>query len=131
MNNISSYQWYRVGRAVSAIGCAAVFITACATSLPPPTEQLAVSKSALANAVSAGGNEYAAVEMRSAQEKMERANQAIAKEDYASARLLAEEAQVDARLAEKKAHSAKAEKAAVAMQDDIRVLREEINRKTK
>jgi len=127
MNNMSSYQWYQV---VGAIGCTAVLISGCA-SLPPPTEQLAVSKSALANAVSAGGNEYAAVEMRSAQEKMERANQAVAKEDYANARKLAEEAQVDARLAEKKAHSAKAEKAAVAMQDDIRVLREEINRKTK
>ena len=128
MNNISSYQWYRVA---GVIGCAAVFMTGCATNFPPPTEQLAVSKSALANAVSAGGNEFAAVEMRAAQEKMERANQAVAKEDYETARRLAEEAQADARLAEKKADSAKAQKAAVAMQDDIRVLREEINRKTK
>lgn len=127
MNNISSYQWIR---AAGAITCTAVFMVGCA-SLPPPTEQLAVSKSALANAVSAGGNEYAAVEMRSAQEKMERANQAVAKEDYENARWLAEEAQADARLAEKKSHSAKAQKAAIAMQDDIRVLREEINRKTK
>ena len=127
MNNLSSYPWLR---AVGAIGCAAAFIGGCA-SLPPPTEQLAVSKSALANAVSAGGNEYAAVEMRTAQEKMERASQAVAKEDYEHARWLAEEAQADARLAEKKANSAKAQKAAIAMQDDIRVLGEEINRKTK
>lgn len=128
MNYISSYPWLR---SVGVLGCAAVFITGCATSLPPPTEQLAVSKSAVANAVSAGGTEYAAVEMRSAQEKMERANQAVAKEDYENARWLAEEAQADARLAEKKSHSAKAQQAALAMQDDIRVLREEINRKTK
>lgn len=128
MNHISSYPWLR---SVGVLGCAAVFITGCATSLPPPTEQLAVSKSAVANAVSAGGTEYAAVEMRSAQEKMERANQAVAKEDYENARWLAEEAQADARLAEKKSHSAKAQQAALAMQDDIRVLREEINRKTK
>lgn len=127
MNKLSSYQWYR---AVGAIGCAAVVIAGCA-SVPPPTEQMAVSKSALANAVSAGGSEYAPVEMRTAQEKMDRANRAMDKEDYENARWLAEEAQADARLAEKKAQSAKAQKAASVVQDDIRVLREEINRKSK
>ena len=62
---------------------------------------------------------------------MDGANRAMAKEDYDVARALAEEAQTDARLAEQKAHSAKAQKAAAVMQDDIRVLREELNRKTK
>lgn len=127
MNKISSYQWYR---AAGAIGCAAIVIAGCA-SIPPPTEQMAVSKSAIANAVSAGGSEYAPVEMRTAQEKMDRANRAMEKEDYENARWLAEEAQADARLAEKKAQSAKAQKAASVMQDDIRVLREEMNRKSK
>jgi hypothetical protein len=127
MNKFFSDQWYRT---VGAIGCAAVVIAGCA-SIPPPTEQMAVSKSALANAVSAGGSEYAPVEMRTAQEKMDRANRAMDKEDYENARWLAEEAQADARLAEKKAQSAKAQKAASVMQDDIRVLREEINRKSK
>lgn len=127
MNKISSYRWYR---AAGAIGCAAVVIAGCA-SIPPPTEQMAVSKSAIANAVSAGGSEYAPVEMRTAQEKMDRANRAMEKEDYENARWLAEEAQADARLAEKKAQSAKAQKAASVMQDDIRVLREEMNRKSK
>lgn len=127
MNKISSYQWYRVA---GAIGCAAVVIAGCA-GVPPPKEQMAVSKSAIANAVSAGGSEYAPVEMRTAQEKMDRANRAMEKEDYENARWLAEEAQADARLAEKKAQSAKAQKAASVMQDDIRVLHEEINRKSK
>jgi uncharacterized protein DUF4398 len=127
MNYFSGYQWHR---AVGEIGCAAVVIAGCA-SIPPPTEQMAVSRSALANAVSAGGSEYAPVEMRTAQEKMDRANRAMDKEDYENARWLAEEAQADARLAEKKAQSAKAEKAANAMQDGLRVLREEIDRKSK
>lgn len=124
MNNISYGQ--RI-RAAGVVTCTAILIVGCA-SLPPPTEQMAVSQSAITNAVSAQGHEFAPVEMRSAQEKMERANQAVAKEDYVRARWLAEEAQTDARLAEKKSHSAKAQKAAIAMQDDIRVLREEINR---
>ena len=126
MNIFSSYRYVTFG----AIACAVLVISGCA-SAPAPTEQMAVSKSAIANAVSAGGSEYAAVEMRSAQEKMDRANLAIAREDYEHARWLAEEAQADARLAEKKAHSGKAQKAASVMQADIRALREEIDRKSK
>ena len=124
---MSSYQWYR---AVGAIGVAAVVMAGCA-SVPKPTEQIAVSKSAITNAVRAGGAEHAPVELKTAQDKMDQANRAMVKEDYEDARRLAEEAQVDARLAEKKAESAKARKAALVMGDDIRVLREEINRKSK
>ena len=125
---MSSHQWYRVA---GAIGCTAVLMAGCASNGPKPTEQIAVSKSAVANAVAAGGSEYAPVEMRNAQDKLDRAHRAMDKEDYVNARWLAEEAQVDARLAEKKAQSAKAQKAAIVMGDDIRVLREEINRKSK
>lgn len=127
MSRISVYQWYR---SVGAIIFAAVFVAGCA-GVPPPKEQMAVSKAAIANAVSAGGSEYAPLEMRSAQEKMDRANRAMEKEDYDTARSLAEQAQADARLAEKKAESAKAQKAASVMQEDNRVLREELARKNK
>ena len=124
---MSSHQCYRT---LAAIGLAAVVMAGCA-SAPKPTEQIAVSNSAITNAARAGGTEYAPVEMAAARDKMARANQAMAKEDYEDARRLAEEAQVDARLAEKKAESAKARQAALAMSEDIRVLREEINRKTR
>lgn len=127
MYTISRFQRHL---AFSAIGCAAIVVAGCA-SVPPPTEQMAVSRSAIANAVSAGGSEYAPVEMRAAQEKMDLANRAMGKEDFENARRLAEAAQADARLAEKKAESAKAQKAASVTQDDIRVLREEMNRKGK
>lgn len=127
MNQVFHCQRYL---AAGAIGCAIALMAGCA-SVPPPTEQIAVSKSAIANAVSAGGSEFAPVEMRSAQEKLDRANAAMGKEDYENARQLAEEAQVDARLAEKKAQSAKARQSASVMQEDIRVLRDELNRKSK
>jgi hypothetical protein len=128
MNRISSSQWRA---AIAATGCATALAFAGCASLPPPTEQIAVSKSAISNAAAAGGAEYAPVEMRSARDKMEGADRAMVKEDYVVARNLAEEAQSDARLAEKKAQSAKAEKAALVTQEDNRVLREEMNRKTK
>jgi hypothetical protein len=115
--------------ALAAIGCAAL-IAGCA-SVPPPTDQIAVSRLAIANAVQAGGAEYAPVEMRAAQDKMDRAGRAMEKKDYDDARTLAEQAQADARLAEKKAESGKALKSAGVVQEDVRVLREEINRKNK
>ena len=124
---MSNHQWYRVA---GAIGVAAVVMAGCA-SVPKPTEQIAVSNAAITSASRAGGAEHAPVEMKTAQDKMTQANRALDKEEYESARWLAEEAQADATLAEKKAESAKARKAAIVMGDDIRVLREEINRKSK
>lgn len=117
-------------RTLAGVGCAAVLLAACATT-PPPTEQLAESRAEVATAASAGGSEYAAPEMAAAQDKLNRANQAMVAENYQRARWLAEEAQVDAKLAAAKARSAKAQKAAQALQEDIRILREEINLKNK
>src|SRR4051812_49278934 len=122
MNNVFGFP---IPRALGAVALAAMLAAGC-SSVPPPKEQMAVSKSAIANAVSAGGSEYAPVEMRSAQEKMDRANRAMNKEEYETARGLAEEAQADARLAEKKAQAGKAQKAASVTRDDVRVLREEM-----
>ncbi len=125
MNTSFRSQW---SLAVGA--CAAVILAGCA-SVPAPTEQMAVSKSAIANAASAGGGEAAPVEMRSAQDKLDRANRAMGRKDYVEARQLAEAAQVDARLAEKKAESTKAGRSAAVIQEDLRVLREELERKTR
>jgi len=123
-NQISSYQMTH-SFAVSV--AATIFITSCA-SIPPPTEQMAVPKVAVSNASSAGGNEYAPLELKSAMNKMAGAEQAMAAEDYAHARQLAEQAQVDAQLAAATALSAKAQKAANVLQEDNRVLRQEIDR---
>jgi Domain of unknown function (DUF4398) len=110
------------------IPIASVFAASCA-SIPPPTEQVAVSTAAVAHAVSAGGPELAPMEMRTAREKLDRANVAMVAKDYERALSLAQEAQVDAQLAETKSLSSKAQKAASSLQEDSRALREEINRK--
>jgi predicted S18 family serine protease len=105
-------------------------VVGCA-SVPPPIEQMAVTKLAITNAMEAGSAEYAAGDLRAAQEKMTQANTAMTQEDYPKARWLAEQAQADARLAEKKSQAAKAQRAAATTAEDSRVLREELNRKTK
>ena len=125
MKNISKYHWYRT---MSGIGFAAALISGCAT-IEPPTEQMAVSKVAVSNATNAGGNEFAPAEMRAAQDKLERATQAMTTKDYKNAQVLAEQAEADAQLALAKARSAKAQKAALTIQEDSRVLRQELERK--
>ena len=126
MTTTSKHPWYR---ATLGIGVIAIAIAGCAT-IQPPTEQLAVSKLAVSNAASAGGNEYAAAEMRAAQDKLDRANQAMTAKDYANAESLAEQAQADAQLATAKARTGKAQKAAATVQEDSRVLRNELDRKS-
>ncbi|HEX5357156.1 MAG TPA: DUF4398 domain-containing protein [Aquabacterium sp.] len=115
---------------LAAVMVTGVWVAACATT-PPPTEQLAVSTAALARAVTAGAGEAAPMEMRLARDKLEGARIAMQGKDYEVARKLALEAQVDAQLAEAKAQSSRAGKAAGVVQEDSRVLREELERKSK
>nr|WP_307730440.1 DUF4398 domain-containing protein [Massilia violaceinigra] len=90
-----------------------------------------MSKNAVENAVSAGAADLAPEEINAARTKMMQANQALAAKDYKLARELATQAQADAKLAQSKANSAKATTAANALQDDLRVLREEVDRANK
>ena len=89
---------------------------------------LAVADAAVSDAITAGGPEYAAVDFRNAQRRLDRAHDALALGDYIAARQLAEEAEVDARLAATRARSAKAVRAAAEVQASIRALREELER---
>jgi len=114
--------------------CAAIVLTLAACASPekaPATADVAVSKNAVENAVSAGAADLAPVEINAARSKMMRANQALAAKDYTLARSLATEAQADAKLAQSKANSAKATAAADALNADLRVLREEVDRANK
>ena len=85
----------------------------CATA-PAPAEQIAVSNAAMARAEMAGAPELAPVEMRVAREKLARLDAAMAAKDYRHALWLAQETQADAELAEVRARSAKATRAAAA-----------------
>jgi NADH:ubiquinone oxidoreductase subunit B-like Fe-S oxidoreductase len=124
--HLKSYQMmHRIGVTVAV----AIFMAGCA-STPAPIEQMAISRAAVSNASSAGGNEFAPLQLKSAMEKMDGAERAMTEKKYDQARQLAEQAQVDAQLAEATARSAKAQKAADAIQEDSRVLRQEIDRKT-
>ncbi len=121
---LKSYQMSRIGLTVAA----AIFMAGCA-STPAPVEQMAVSRAAVNAASSAGANEFAPLQLKSAMEKMGGAEHAMTEKNYVQARQLAEQAQADAQLAEAKARSAKAQQAADAVNESSRVLRQEIDRK--
>lgn len=112
------------------ISVAAAIILAGCASTPPPLEQIAVSKASIVNASGAGSEEFAPREIKSAREKMAAVESAMKEKDYVLADQLAKEAQVDAQLATAIARSAKAKKAADTIQEDSRILRKEIERKT-
>lgn len=120
---ITSSRWLS-----ALLGFAAVLAVGCSSLKTPATADVAVSKAAVDNAAGAGGVQYAPVEMMAARDKMALANKAMADKDYKLARELAAQAEVDAKLAQSKANSAKAQAAANALQDDIRVLRTELER---
>jgi hypothetical protein len=104
-------------------------LTACA-STPVPNEQMAVATAAVAQASSAGTGAMAPDALRVAVDKLAKARAALAAGDHDRARRLAEQAELDAQVAEMQAQSARASVAAKESEDAARVLREEINRKT-
>ncbi|MBD8474189.1 DUF4398 domain-containing protein [Pseudomonas sp. CFBP 8770] len=115
------------GLKLAALALGTTFVLAgCAGK--PPTEQYAVTQSAVNSAVSAGGTEYAAVEMKAAQDKFKQAEIAMHDENYGKAKMLAEQAEWDARLAERKAQAGKAAKAVQDARQGVQDLREEAER---
>lgn len=114
-------------RMACILACYTILLAGC-ESIPAPTEQLVASKAAVNTALSAGGNELAPLQLKSAIDKMEAAERAMGDKNYVLARQLAEEAQIDAQLAEAMARTNKAQKAADALQESSRVLRQEIDR---
>lgn len=110
------------------VATASVILIASCVGISAPTEQMAVSKVAVINATSSGGNEFAPLLLKSAMEKLDGAERAMAAKNYLQARQLAEQAQVDAQLAATTARSTKAQKAAGALEEGNQVLRQEIDR---
>lgn len=117
-------------RLSASLAVAGLALVACASTTPPPNGEIEASNAAIAAATGAGGMEWAPSEMRSAQEKLNRAKQAVTDRDNDRAVTLARESLADARLAEAKANSAKARKSATELAESNRVLNEEVQRKS-
>jgi hypothetical protein len=109
----------------AAAGIAAAVASGCA-SVPPPKAELAVSEAAVAKAQEARAYEFAPLQFNAAQEKLMNAKLAMEREEYETARQLAEQAEVDANLAYYSARNALAQRSAAELQQSIETLRKEL-----
>lgn len=112
--------------AAIAIGAAAMLVTACATNTQTGGEPLA--ESAIRQAEAAGADAYAPLQLDRAKAKMQQARVLRESKDHDQANRLEQQARVDAELAELKARSAKADKAMNELEENMRLLRQELER---
>lgn len=111
-----------------ALASSLLILAGCASS-PKPVEKLAVAESAVARASTTTTSENAPAELQIAIAKLASARDAAEREDYARAAELAEQAEVDAQVAQLHAQSVRSRRSADESKNAAEALREEINRK--
>lgn len=115
----------------SATAALALGTLAACSSTPAPTEEMALARATVTRVAAAPATATTApADLQRAQEKLILAEKAMAQQDYRNARRLATEAEVDARVAETRADAARNATNLAQVQDSIRALQEEINRRS-
>jgi len=109
---------------VAACAAALLALAACAAN-PVADEKIAVAKASVARAEGSGAPELAPVELAAARGKLARAEQANTAHDALPATQLAEQANVDAELAEATAQQQRSHKAAMEFDTSMETLRQE------
>ena len=99
-------------------------VAGCA-SAPPPTEEMAAAELAVRQVQNSPAQTHAPAELRQARNKFEEAEQAMGSEDYIRARRLAEQAVVDAQLADVKADAAISKASVESIEQTINALESE------
>lgn len=111
-----------------AILVAMIMVAGACANTKPPTDQVAKSQAAIDQAEQVGARNYAPLEIREAKKKLDQARDLIDQKKYEQAQRLADQAAVDAELAETKTLSEKAQKAVRELRESIKILKEEITR---
>jgi uncharacterized protein DUF4398 len=119
---------YKFYCAYKVCAFALVAVAGCATT-PPPTEQLAAARAMVSQAQPLAVND-APADLHTAQAKLASAEAAMQRGDYALARRFAEQAEVDARLAWTTAEDVRAQRAAAEVDQGVKALRDEVQRRT-
>ncbi|MDZ7790424.1 MAG: DUF4398 domain-containing protein [Xanthomonadales bacterium] len=110
------------------VGVLALVLTACASQPPVPTDQLAVARNAIEYAVEMGARDHAPGDLQQARDHLAEAERAVEQGENEIARQLALEAEKIARLADRKARSARSRRQVEQLEDTVEALREEIAR---
>lgn len=110
---------------VSMAAAGLLGLSGCASG-PLPYKEIATAQFAVNEAEGAGASRYAPVNLRNARKKLEAAERAMEKGNYEKASRLAEQAIVDAQLAEAKARTAIQRRNVKALRQSIEALRNEL-----
>jgi hypothetical protein len=113
---------------ITLVPLAALALAACATT-DPPEREMGAARAMVAQARPIAEKD-AAQELSEAQLKLGRAEEAMKRKHYEHARILAQQAEADAKLAWSVAENARMQRTANEVQDANRVLREEMQRKS-
>ena len=103
-------------------------IAASCAATKPPIDELARTQAAISQAEQVGARDYAPLEIREAKKKLDEARELVERKEFERAARLANQAEVDAELAEAKTLSGKAQKAVRELRESIKTLKEEILR---
>jgi hypothetical protein len=115
-------------RRIAAGALVALPALAGCASVPPPVDQLAVSRAAVDQARAGGAVAAAPADYERALQRLQAAEAANRDERYREARRLAEEAEVDARAALAKADAEKSRQALAEVERSLQALRNEAQR---
>lgn len=100
--------------------------TACASGPPPATSQIASAETSIQHARDDGAQQFAASALNDAQDKLTAARLASENGEHEQAKMLADEAKLDAEYASALAEQKEAEQALAEVRNGIRTLEEEI-----
>ncbi|WP_455884434.1 DUF4398 domain-containing protein [Pseudomonas spelaei] len=92
----------------------------------PPAEKISLARDSVDRALSVQATQFAPLEMKTAQDKLARMEQAIGEKNYVQVNALAEQIEVDANLAEVKAKAARKQQVLKQAREGIQVLKQEM-----
>lgn len=105
-----------------------LLLSACASTPPPPTQEISAAEQAMVDAEQSRVSQYALPELQEARSKLAAAREAVLKEEMVKAKRLALEASAGIKLASAKAEYAKAEAVNADMEKNLNILKEELQR---
>lgn len=119
MAMVEPKRWKRI-----ALGVGLIALAGCAGT-PPPRLEISAAEVAVREAEEANAVNHAPALLQQARDKLAFARQAVAEEDYIEARRLAEQAEVDAQLAEAHARAAVATANLRTVREGVDVLQDQ------
>ena len=124
MSNSTNLIHTRLVTAAAGLTATLVGLAACVSS-PVPNERIAVAQASVQRAEQSGAQELASVELGTARDKLQSAERAAANHEEGPATMLAEQANVDAQLAEATAQEHRSHEAVMQLDASLQALRQE------